>query len=279
MLMFGLKAFNLYMLVERERWQGCPITRHGDFREDFAPYYRRLTDFLQRHRFWEYTREARVLVLLNYDLGRLRAATSTLNYAHADLLGLPNSLFSVEADLAALGLPADALAEADDERADTWLGCVCAVLRARSVDFDLADTHLVPDLARLARYDFVLVQDYANTDADDRVRINALQQPHQTVLWGQAAHAGVNALTPATYRCAQPNVDVTLHSNGTESLLFVCNFGEQATDADIAFEGVHRFTPVFYSCEAALATPTVVTANVRVALAPHSVRVFGVEAL
>ena len=28
--MNGIKAFNFYMLVERERWQGSPITRHGE---------------------------------------------------------------------------------------------------------------------------------------------------------------------------------------------------------------------------------------------------------
>ena len=31
LLMHGLRAFNLYMPVERERWQGTPITRQTPF--------------------------------------------------------------------------------------------------------------------------------------------------------------------------------------------------------------------------------------------------------
>ncbi len=40
--MHGLKAINYYMLVERERWQGSPITRHGEFRPEVMPFYRDL---------------------------------------------------------------------------------------------------------------------------------------------------------------------------------------------------------------------------------------------
>ena len=87
--MYGIKAFNFYMLVERDRWQGSPITRHGTLRPDHAPFYRRFTDFLERQQFWRFFRKPQALVLLNYDLGRFAAANSRLNYGHSDLLGLP----------------------------------------------------------------------------------------------------------------------------------------------------------------------------------------------
>ena len=40
-----------------------------------------------------------IVALLNYDLGRYAAMSSTLNYAHVDLLKLPEALSSVDLDL------------------------------------------------------------------------------------------------------------------------------------------------------------------------------------
>jgi beta-galactosidase len=138
------------MLVERERWQGSPITRHGALRPEYADFYCRLTAFLQRYEFWRFEREQRALVLRNYDLGRFEAITSTLSYAHADLLGLPWELFSSDVDLP---LRWDGAAEADEYRDDTWFGTLLRSLREQSVDYDLADTHISAE--RLARYPLV----------------------------------------------------------------------------------------------------------------------------
>src|SRR5690606_26128793 len=151
--MHGLKALNYYMLVERERWQGCPITRHGTLRPDYASFFQRLRDFLARYPIWEFQRDCDTLVLFNYDLGRHVALTSTLHLAHADLLGLPGELFQLEPEL---GLARDPVREADPGHDDSWLGALTRDLTRRGVDYDYADTHVDPDA--LGRYRLVCVQ-------------------------------------------------------------------------------------------------------------------------
>ena len=91
-------------------------------------------------------RRPQVLVLLNYDLGRFQAANSTLNYGHVDLLRLPAALFHAE--------PAPGLPRTD--AATAWLDRLTQLLRDRSIDYDLSDTHI--DTARLHRYSTVFVQ-------------------------------------------------------------------------------------------------------------------------
>jgi beta-galactosidase len=167
-LMHGLKAFNLYMLVERERWQGSPITRHGALRPEYADFYRRLTAFLQRYQFWCFERAQPALVLRNYDLGRHAAMTSALGYAHADLYGLPRELFEADVEL---DLRWDAATEADEHRGDTWFGTLTRALREQSIDYDLTDTHI--GAARLARYPLVFLQSTDFMDIADQRKILA----------------------------------------------------------------------------------------------------------
>jgi len=179
MLMYGLKAFNLYMIAERERWQGSPITRHGDLRPEYAEFYIRLSAFLHGYRFWEFRRDRQVLVLRNYDLGRFAAALETLSYAHADLLGLPQELFRADVDLK---LRWDALAEADESRCDTWMGTLLTNLAEQSLDFDLSDTHV--DLERLAKYSLVFLNAADFMDLEDQQRILEAISAGATVVIG-----------------------------------------------------------------------------------------------
>lgn len=64
----GMRAVNFYMLVERERWQGSPITRHGAYRAEYADLYQRLSRFLQQYPLGAFRRQTPVVGLLNYDL-------------------------------------------------------------------------------------------------------------------------------------------------------------------------------------------------------------------
>lgn len=179
LLMHGLRAFNLYMLVERERWQGSPITRHGTLRPDRAEFYVKLNSFLQHHRFWEFQRDRSVLVLRNYDLGRYAAVLDTLPYAHADLLGLPAELFKADVDL---DLKWDALAEVDAETnldnetpgarsnaLNTWMGTLLNTLATQSHDYDIADTHT--DTERFAGYSAIFLHATDFMDLEDQQKI------------------------------------------------------------------------------------------------------------
>jgi beta-galactosidase len=61
-LAYGLRAFNLYMAVERDRWIGAPIDRRGRARPS-ASFFRRLTRALDASDFFSLTRRAPVLLL------------------------------------------------------------------------------------------------------------------------------------------------------------------------------------------------------------------------
>jgi beta-galactosidase len=177
-LMHGLKAFSLYMLVERDRWQGSPITRHGTFRPEYAAFYKQLLSFAEEYRLWSFRRTPKVLVLLNFDMDRYVALSSTLHYAHADLYGLPDELFTVDLDL---GLQWDIAHEANDHHPDSWLGTVIRSLESHHTDYDLSDTHI--DLTRLGKYPLVFVPTVDFMDAGNQAKLLAyVEQGGQLVI-------------------------------------------------------------------------------------------------
>ena len=167
--MYGLKAFNLYMLVERERWQGSPITRHGTFRAEYADFYKRLLAFAHQYQLWSLSRAPQALLLLNYDMERYAALASSLHFAHTELYGFPKELFKVDLDL---DLQWDIAGEADDRRSGNWLGTVIGALEGRHSDYDLSDTHV--SLERLCRYPLVFVPTVDFMDARDQLRLLGL---------------------------------------------------------------------------------------------------------
>jgi beta-galactosidase len=170
-LMHGLKAINFYMLVERERWQGCPITRHGTYRPEYAQFYERLGHFLQRYPLEQFERDRQVLVLFNFDLFRQAAAATMLHYPHVDLLSLPPELFQVDLDL---GLKHAVHFEGSYSNLENWLGRLIIDLAVRHVDYDLSDTHV--DTARLSRYPIVYLQATDFMSPQDQSKLLAYAQ-------------------------------------------------------------------------------------------------------
>ncbi len=70
---YGLRGFNLYMAVDRDRWVGAPIDARGAPRP-LADAYRALTDALVRTRFHELRRRAPVRLVVPRALRRLGRA-------------------------------------------------------------------------------------------------------------------------------------------------------------------------------------------------------------
>jgi beta-galactosidase len=278
-LMHGLKAINFYMLVERERWQGSPITRHGTLRPDYAPFYARLSDFLRRYPLWSFERERAALLLLNYDLGRYVALASTLNYAHTDLYGLPAALFEVDLDL---GLCRDPRVEASLVTPESWLATLGRGLAARGLDYDLADTHAGAE--RLARYPLLALQSVDFLDQRDQYRLLDYVKLGGHLLLGPelptldpalqpcrvlAAHldapgtvqVGCGRLTwaatqsldtlldelalDAPFRCAHSAVELAIHHGGSVTLLFAANPTDTPITSQFLFEGRRTLTPVW----------------------------------
>jgi beta-galactosidase len=69
-LAYGLRGFNVYMAVERDRWIGAPIDRRGKPRPS-AAFWERLVGAIERTRFYRLTRNTPVYVVVPRSLRRL----------------------------------------------------------------------------------------------------------------------------------------------------------------------------------------------------------------
>lgn len=165
-LMYGLKAMNFYMLVERDRWQGSPITRHNERRAGYADFFERLSALIANTDLLHTDKVCKALVLFNYDLGRFSAATSTLQHGYLGLLDVPPALGETHVDLGFAGDPG----KINDMRSpNSWLRRIWTHLEAAQVEFNLSDTHAAP--AILAKYPLVIVPtaDFMDTAEQQRL--------------------------------------------------------------------------------------------------------------
>jgi beta-galactosidase len=131
-LAYGLRGFNLYMAVERDRWIGSPIDPHGR-RRPLADFYERLTRALTLTRFHELRRRAPVRLVIPRSLRRLARATHAfgpLTPALFNVLGAGFRESCLEDDLG-LGISPAALGEA-------YLRAFERALFARGVPFAYA---------------------------------------------------------------------------------------------------------------------------------------------
>jgi beta-galactosidase len=69
-LAYGLRGFNVYMAVERDRWIGAPIDRHGK-RRPFADFWENLVSALTRVDFFSLHVQAEVHVVVPRNVRRL----------------------------------------------------------------------------------------------------------------------------------------------------------------------------------------------------------------
>ena len=86
----GIRGFNLYMAVERDRWIGSPIDRFGARRPSFD-FWSRLNDAVVRTRLYELSRAADVCIVVPRSLHRLERllhAFGPISAAAFDIMGL-----------------------------------------------------------------------------------------------------------------------------------------------------------------------------------------------
>ena len=84
-LAYGLRGFNLYMAVDRDRWYGAPIDARGNPRLD-AGVYKHLLSALHDVGFHRLSRRAEVALMLPREYGRLSKATSLLGFLSPTVL-------------------------------------------------------------------------------------------------------------------------------------------------------------------------------------------------
>jgi beta-galactosidase len=128
-LAYGLRGYNVYMAVERDRWIGAPVDRHGRVRP-FAAFWSRLSEALTRTRFFELRRAAPVRLVVprtERRLGRILHAFGPVSGALLGVMGLGPREACIEHDFGLGVLPA--------VDAHTLLSAFEQALDARGVPF------------------------------------------------------------------------------------------------------------------------------------------------
>jgi beta-galactosidase len=135
LLLTGVRAWNWYMLAEREHWYGSPIDRFGNLRADESVLYPRLMAALQALDWWSLQRDAPVLLVRDRDEDRRQAGLRTACEISAvlDPLQFPAQLRSLEPDR-------------QRSRLETWR----ALLESAGLDFDEGSSDAQPDAGRYA---------------------------------------------------------------------------------------------------------------------------------
>jgi beta-galactosidase len=142
--MNGLKAVNFYMLVERDRWQGCPITVDGRIREEYFDFYRNLTRFVREYGLNDRTRKPETLLLKNYELGRFQSLHSRADFsplvsnAFVRGLDIPTGFFAPDP---VLGLEFEHRAR-QHWCEEPWLDQLADRLTALGMDYNFSDSQL-----------------------------------------------------------------------------------------------------------------------------------------
>jgi beta-galactosidase len=128
-LAYGLRGFNVYMAVERDRWIGAPIDPHGRPRA-FAAFWRKLAAALDRTGFWGLTRRTPVRILTPRSerrLARVMHAFGPITGAFFSVAGKGARESAAEHDLG--------LGYAPGIEADTFARAFEQALEARGVPF------------------------------------------------------------------------------------------------------------------------------------------------
>ncbi|HXA29985.1 MAG TPA: beta-galactosidase [Candidatus Angelobacter sp.] len=138
-LLTGARACNFFMTVERDRWYGSPVDRHGNVRAEFGGLLRRVMGLREEVGLDAMERTAPVLLVENREQTLRREARATLG-------GLvPAFSAQMPFDFQLTRLP-----HADDAAVRSFDAAVRAVLDRNSVDHDHASSSALPDLSRYA---------------------------------------------------------------------------------------------------------------------------------
>jgi beta-galactosidase len=173
---FGLRGFNLYMAVDRDRWYGAPIDDSGELRASAEPW-RRFLDALARSEFHRLQRRAQVALCIPSEYQQLSRAThalGALSPSLLDLAGLPMSAASRTTRFGfeqAIQLAWEPLLERLDD----------ALCRAQ-IPFVYVENDT--DLAALTELRLVITPSYEFADPQRWSRLQQFADRGGTVVWG-----------------------------------------------------------------------------------------------
>ncbi len=178
--MHGLKAINYYMIVERERWTGSPITRDNRRREPYFQFYQRLNRMLHEHDLASFRKRSDILLLANRDYDRLEAAVQLVSPPSMWFSGLPGLSRALLASDDDLGLGDVIQAEKD-----VWFQTMFKALALAQYAYGVSEVAL--SLDELKRYPAVLVATFAFMDTAEQEKLVAYAQAGGTLIIGPRA--------------------------------------------------------------------------------------------
>ncbi len=286
-IMNGLKAVNFYMLVERDRWSGCPVTNDGRKRLSYFNMFSNMMKMMKEHSLHLYTRKPKILILRNYDMGRFKALYSImdLNILSSNCfingLDIPQELFSPDVDLK-LNLDYSPGSYSDEK----WIDQISGILDSEHYDYNYSDQYLPAE--KWMDYDVIIASSYDFMDKAVQEQLLQFSQvkdkqlilgpyipyldrdfnkcslleeeikrqpdgPIIAVRKPEAFHLNLlhtSCPVKASVSWENPNIEVSVHKNLVNpkaQLLYIANKAAEAQTAQLYFKGACRFSAVWRS--------------------------------
>lgn len=298
---YGLRGYNLYMAVDRERWIGAPIDPHGVPRK-LADAYRKIASLFDAAKIHELRRRAPVRLVVPRALRRLARATHAfgpVTPAFFNVIGVGFRESCLEEELGTGDVPTIA--------AEAWLHAFERALLARGVPFAYAGGDSFEESTRGASWVVCASAVGVKPELVDKLQdarksgvvvtvgprapsrdghLRALVEPHKLEgleLFEEGARADmlvaerVQKLALPTYPVSPSSCHVTVHEDarGVAKVVFVMNPTDARVDATFPVAKVLGLRDLLASTHAEPIFPESGTFKVRVP--PRTVRVFAAE--
>jgi beta-galactosidase len=175
-LAYGLRGFNLYMAVDRDRWYGAPIDAQGNPRVEAAAWKHLIAKLLEL-RFHALVRRAEVAIMLPREYARLSKVTSVLGFFS------PTVLEAVQGS-PAVGCRDDTFGFAAPIQIEWWTAIArfAEALTAAGVPYVYVDSDAQGD--RLSSYRVLVTPSYELCDPARWKKVTAFADDGGHVVYG-----------------------------------------------------------------------------------------------
>ncbi|SHF39865.1 beta-galactosidase [Caldanaerobius fijiensis DSM 17918] len=180
--MHGIKAINFYMIVERDRWQGSPVTRDNRIRKKYYSFYKDFCTFMSKYEFYKYEKVRSIVLMRDYDYGRFLAMHNSYNLNDfVDIYGgisIPKELFK-----SSNYFDFKYIDTKDKHPAhNAWLENIGILLDKNNYDYDITDTHL--HIENMERYTLIILSSYDFMDESVQQKIIQYAEKGGVVVMG-----------------------------------------------------------------------------------------------
>jgi beta-galactosidase len=260
--MHGVKAFNYYMAVERDRWLGSPVGRRGDVREERAAIFRKLLAFLEETDWANVERRVDFLLLHVRDYDRLRFAARIASPPF-----FPDQLGPLEA-LARHEAVAPAPFPGTD---DSWFREAYETLSRNHLQFAVGDTE--SDLEWLQRFPVLVAPAYELMSREIQTKLRRYVDEGGRLVLGPRLPSWNEHMEPMTllhdavtvssasnlarelrnlglappFELDNPRIDVAHHVGATEDYLFIANRSLVPQMCTLRWPGAREFRDLWSS--------------------------------